>query len=105
MTPLQKIYALRVLLGIVAAFLCVGYGIASGVISNTTFNFTTLMNSLSIALVFYLITYHFIKRKFMLEVETPMKLVTTGIGMYFISWLVFWVLLYTLIAGPPPPPV
>jgi hypothetical protein len=104
MDTLVKIYWLRVLLGIVAAFVCVGFGIATGVISTQTFTFTTFMNSLSIALVFYLLSYYIIKRRFLLQVEKPQKLVTMGIGIYFIAWLVFWVLLYTLIAGFPPPP-
>jgi hypothetical protein len=34
-------------------------------------------------------------------VEKPQKIASTGIGIYFIAWLVFWVLFYTIIAGPP----
>jgi len=34
----------------------------------------------------------------MLTVDKPQKLFTMGIGIYFISWLVFWILLYTIIA-------
>jgi flagellar biosynthesis protein FliR len=99
----MKIYYLRIALGIVAAFLCAGYGIATGLISNTVFSINTFMNSISIALVVYLISYYLIKRRFSLELEKEKqtKLVTMGVGIYFITWLVFWVLLYTLIAGPP----
>ena len=60
--------------------------------------FTKIMNSLSIAFVVYLVSYYIIKSKFILKVEKPQKIATTGIGIYFISWLVFWVLMYTLIA-------
>jgi len=56
------------------------------------------MNSVSIALIVYLISYWIIKRKFMLKVEKPRKIATTGIGIYFIAWLVCWVLLYTIVA-------
>jgi hypothetical protein len=101
MTPLQKLYWLRLALGIVAAFICASYGIAAGVISTSEFPLNTFFNSLSIALIVYLISYYIMKRKFLLEVEKPQKIATTGIGIYFISWLVFWVLLYTIIAGPP----
>ncbi len=108
MTPLEKIYWLRVALGIVAAFLSAGYGIVvPGAITNTGFPLETFMYGLSIALVFYLISFYFIKNKFILQVEKPQKLATTGIGLYFITWLVFWILLYTIIAGQPlpePPP-
>jgi hypothetical protein len=98
MTPLQKIYWLRLALGIAAAFACAGYGIAAGVISNQEFPLNVFFNSLSIALIVYIISYYVIKRRFILEVEKPQKLASTGIGVYFISWLVFWVLLYTIIA-------
>jgi len=99
MTPLQKIYWLRVALGIVAAIICIGYGLATGTISTSEFTTTTLLNGMSLALVTYIISYYIIiKPKFMLTVDKPQKLFTMGIGIYFISWLVFWVLLYTIIA-------
>jgi hypothetical protein len=101
MNLLQKIYWLRLVLGIAAAFACAGYGIAAGVISNKEFPLNAFFNSLSLALIVYIISYYIIKRKFILEVEKPQKLASTGIGIYFISWIVFWVLLYTIIAGPP----
>jgi hypothetical protein len=59
---------------------------------------TVFLNSLSIALVVYLVSYYPIKNRFLLKVEKPRKIATTGIGIYFISWLVFWSLLYTLMA-------
>jgi flagellar biosynthesis protein FliR len=98
MKPLVKVYWLRVALGITAALICAGYGIAIGAISKTTFTLNIFFNSMSIALVVYIISYYIIKRKFILTVEKPQKLATTGIGIYFISWLVFWILLYTIIA-------
>jgi hypothetical protein len=99
MTPLEKIYWLRLALGIVAALICAGYGIAAGVISNKEFPLNTFFNSLSIALIVYIISYYIIKRRFILKVEKPQKLASTGIGIYFTSWLVIWVLLYTIIAA------
>jgi hypothetical protein len=102
MNPLEKIYWLRLALGVVAALICAGYGIAAGVISNKEFPLNTFFNSLSIALIVYIISYYIIKRRFILKVEKPQKIASTGIGIYFTSWLVIWVLLYTIIAGPPP---
>ena len=99
MTPLEKIYWLRLALGITAALICAGYGIAAGVISNKEFPLNTFFNSLSIALIVYIISYYIIKRRFILKVEKPQKLASTGIGIYFTSWLVIWVLLYTIIAA------
>jgi hypothetical protein len=101
MEPLQKIYWLRVTLGVVAALLCAAYGIlVPGAITNTEFPLYTFLNSISIALVFYLITFYIIKNRFILKVDKPQKLATMGIGIYFITWLVVWALLFTLIAGP-----
>lgn len=99
MKTLEIIYWLRLALGITAALICIGYGLATGTISNTNFTFNTFMNGISMALVTYLMSYYIIKFKFMHKVEKPQKLLTTGIGIYFISWLVFWVLLYTIIAA------
>jgi len=99
MKPLVTIYWLRVALGIVAASICTGYVLARGPISKTNFTYITLMNGLSIALVVYLISYYIIKRRYINKVEKPTKLMTTGIGIYFISWIVFWILFYTLLAA------
>lgn len=53
----------------------------------------------SLMLVTYMLSYYAIKSKFITQVEKPQKLVTTGIGIYLLSWLVFWVLLYTILAA------
>jgi len=102
MRPLKKLYLLRLVLGITAAFICVGYGIATGSISNVDFSLNVLLNSVSLAVVVYLISYYILKPKFTLKVEKSRKILTTGIGVYFLTWLVFWGLIYTIIAGPPP---
>ena len=103
MKTLEIIYWLRLALGITAAVICTGYGIAAGIppinpLEEFPVDYSVLMNGVSIALVIYLISYYIIKSKFSLKVEKPQKLVTMGIGIYFISWIVFWVLLYTIIA-------
>jgi hypothetical protein len=99
MKTLEIIYWLRLALGITAALICTGYGLATNTIVKEGFPmWNTLMNGVSIALVIYLISYYMIKSKFSLEVEKPQKLVTMGIGIYFVSWIVFWTLLYTIVA-------
>lgn len=97
MRPLQVIYWSRLSLGVVAALLCTGYVVATGEITTVNFNYTTFINSMSIALAVYLISYYIIKMKFLTKVEKPTKLMTTGIGVYFFAWLAFWVLFYTLL--------
>ena len=95
MKPLETIYWLKLAIGIVAAFVCTGYIIVARNIE-TIFTFTTFMNGLSIAIITYLISYYLIKGKFALKVEKPQKIFTTGIGIYFLSWIVFWILIYTI---------
>jgi hypothetical protein len=103
MKLLETIYWLRLALGITAAVICAGYGIAAGEIApidpvgEFSVDYPFFMTSLFIALVIYLISYYIIKSRFLLRVEKPRKLVTTGIGIYFLSWLFLWVLLYTMI--------
>jgi len=103
MKTLEIIYWSRFALGITAALICTGYGIAARIspinsLEEFSIDYSVLMNGLSIALVIYLISYYIIKSKFSLKVEKQQKLVTMGIGIYFISWIVFWVLLYTITA-------
>ena len=95
MKPLEKLYWLRFFLGIVAALVCVGYEQAVGLI-NTEFNLVILFNGISFALIVYILSYYVIKPKFILKVDRPQKIFTTGIGIYFLSWLVFWVFFYTV---------
>jgi len=95
MKPLEKLYWLRFALGIVAALICVGCEWAVGLIS-PEFNMTILLNGISFALIVYILSYYVIKPKFILKVEKPQKIFTTGMGIFFLSWLVFWVLLYTV---------
>jgi heme/copper-type cytochrome/quinol oxidase subunit 2 len=57
------------------------------------------MNGISIAIIVYVISYYIMKFKWAAKVEKPQKIFTTGVGIYFIAWLVFWVLFYTLTAA------
>jgi hypothetical protein len=94
MKPLETLYWLRFILGIVAALVCVGYEHAVGLIS-TEFNLVILFNGIAFALIVYILSYYAIRPKFILKMDKPQKVFTTGIGIYFLSWLVFWVLFYT----------
>jgi hypothetical protein len=101
MRPMQQVYALRIVLGIVAAFLCIGYGLATGTVDKVaSSNITMLLNGMSIAIITYIVSYYVMRRHFALIVEKPQKIFTMGIGIYFLSWIVFWVLLFTIITGP-----
>jgi len=98
MDALKKIYWLRLALGVTAGLLCSGYNALMGEISNINFEFNTFITGISIAIATYLGSYYLIKFKYFKKVENQQKLITMGIGVYFLAWLVTWVLLYTLIA-------
>jgi hypothetical protein len=95
--PLVIIYCLRLALGIVAA------GISTAVTAlNDELSYTVFMNGITIALAIYLVSYYLLKAKFGTQVEKQSKLMTQGVGIYFFTWLVFWVLIYSILKGPPP---
>jgi len=89
METLSIVYWSRVGLGVVAALISVLYNFfleRNG----------SLLTGLSIALALYLLTYYVFKRRFVANVENPSKVFTTGIGAYFIVWVVAWTLFYTI---------
>jgi hypothetical protein len=99
MKPLETVYWLRFGFGILAALVSLGLALATNAISNTQFLSPTFFNSASLAIIIYVLSYYFIKSRFALQVQKPQKLVTAGIGIYFLAWIVFWALLYTIFAG------
>jgi zinc transporter ZupT len=96
MTPITQLYWIRVVLGIIA-------GAASAVIAfllNNPSDITTLVNGFTIALIIYLISYYILKASFKDKIEKQSKILSTGIMMYFFSWLPFFVLFYTILYLP-----
>jgi len=89
MKPLTIIYWTRVLLGVVAA-------IISTLVSSILMDIN-LFNGLSIALLVYIVTYYVYKPLFLAKVEKPQKIFTTGVFAYFLTWIVAWTLLYTML--------
>lgn len=90
MKPLAIIYWTRVLLGLVAALICTFLN----TISTSGVN---LFSGLSVALLVYIITYYIYKPLFIAKVEKPTKIFTTAVFAYFVTWLVAWTLLYTVL--------
>jgi hypothetical protein len=89
--PLSVIYWSRVCLGITAALI-------SGVLG--LFLNINLMNGVGIVLIFYILTNYILRRWFVGKwgeaSEDIKKVFTTGIGAYFIMWVVTWILVYTI---------
>jgi len=105
MRPVVKIYWIKLLLGIVAALACAGYMIVANEVpqvkpSPEPFpgNSSLFFNSVSIAIIVYIVSYYLLKHQFVAVMQKPQKIMTTGIGAYMLSWIVSWVLLYTILA-------
>lgn len=98
MKPLEILYWLRFALGIATALICIGHGLATNTV-NMEPNVNVLINGIAFAFIVYVLSYYVIKPKFILKVDKPQKILTTGIGIYILSWLVFWALLYTIIVS------
>jgi len=84
MKPLSVVYSTRVCLGIVAAVMCV------------LLRLDDLLTGVSLGIFFYLLTYYILKHFFVAKVEKPSKIMTMGIGAYFLTFAVAFGLLFTL---------
>ncbi len=85
MKPLSVVYSIRVCLGIVAAAMCV------------LLRLDDLLTGVSLGIFFYLLTYYILKHFFVAKVEKPSKIMTMGIGAYFLTFAVVFGLLFTLL--------
>jgi len=88
MKPTTIIYWTRAFTGVVA-------GLLSTLLS--TLGEISFLNGVTIALLVYIITYYIYKPLFLTKVEKPSKILTTGVGVYFLTWIVAWIIFYTLI--------
>jgi len=91
MTPIVQLYWLRVVLGIIAG------AITAVLAASFGSDFTTLLNSITLSLLIYFVTYYVIRGYYKNKIEKQSKILSTAIGMYFFAWLTFFVLFYTAI--------
>ena len=49
----------------------------------------------------YAVTYKLYKSAYLLVVENPRAIITTGLDAYLLLWLVIWTFTYTLLVKPP----
>ncbi|MDR2203914.1 MAG: hypothetical protein LBE76_06425 [Nitrososphaerota archaeon] len=95
MKPITIIYWLRIALGMIA-------GTISAVMSHYLLNYgmdriSIILYAVSVTLLVYMATLYLLKAKFQNQVETPSKITMTGIGIYFLVWIVSYILIYTTI--------
>jgi hypothetical protein len=97
MKPLELVYWARFATGVLAAVVCIAYVLAlNGSPSHSSLpDAGVVFNSISLAIIVYVLSYYIIKAKFRDKVVKTQKLFTTGIGIYFLAWLVFYALFYT----------
>lgn len=91
MTPTVQLYWVRVVLGIVA-------GLISGALAAFFGNpndFTTFVNSITLALLVYFISYYVLRPIYKNKIEKQSKILSTAIGMYFFAWIAFFVFFYS----------
>ncbi len=93
MTPVVQLYVFRVILGLVAAAASASVVFLIGNLNDIS----ALFNSFTIALIIYLLTYYIFKAMFKNKIEKASKILSTGIGIYFFTWIAFFVLFYTII--------
>jgi len=91
MTPVVQLYWIRVVLGVVAGALSAG--IALYLPLN---DLSTLIDSFTIALLVYLVSYYPLRAVFTKKIDKASKILSTGIIMYFFVWLPFFILFFTL---------
>jgi hypothetical protein len=92
MTPVTQLYWIRVALGIVAAAVSAIFASFQSIT-----DYTTLINSITVALLVYFITYYIFRATYKTKIEKQSKILSTGIGMYFFTWIAFFVLFYTIV--------
>jgi PKD repeat protein len=82
----------------------VGFGILAALVATLLVNLKAgnpLMNGITVGLAVYLISYYLLKWKFTSKVEQPTKILTMGIGAFFLTFILCWVLFITPTLAPP----
>ena len=92
MTPVVQLYWIRVVLGIVAGAIS-----AELALYMPLSDLSTLVDSFTIALLVYLVSYYPLRAVYKSKIEKQSKILSTGIIMYFLTWLPFFVLFFTLL--------
>jgi len=91
MTPVVQLYIVRIVLGLIAALASAEVAVLQGGPTDVS----TLVNGVTIALVIYLASYYILKAVYKNKIEKQSKILSTGIGMYFFTWIPFYALFYT----------
>ncbi|HVP41549.1 MAG TPA: hypothetical protein VMS95_06320 [Candidatus Krumholzibacteriaceae bacterium] len=97
MKPSASLYWIRALLGVTIGVLDALYDYFAGVLSQMTFSINDFFTGLAFALLFFIITYYVLKIFYGDKFQKKSKILSTGIGTYFLLWIVTWVLVDSMI--------
>jgi hypothetical protein len=81
---------IKVCLGALTAVICILLGVRD------------IINGVGIGLIVYLGSDRVLKQLFIEKVEKQSVVTKTGIGIYIITWIFFWILIYTALEAPAP---
>jgi PKD repeat protein len=82
----------------------VAFGILAALVATLLVNLKAgnpLLNGITVGLAVYLISYYLLKWKFTAKVEKPTKILTMGIGAFFLTFILCWVLFISPFLSPP----
>ena len=85
MKPVDQIYWIKFLLGMLAAVVCV------------LLNIENLITGAGVGILTYLISDKILKQLFINKIDKPSTVTKTGIGIYVITFVFLWTLLYTIL--------
>lgn len=91
MTPVVQLYWIRISLGVVA-------GAISAVLALylPLNDLSSLIDSFTVALLIYLVSYYPLKAIYSKKIEKQSKILSTAVLGYFFAWLPSFVLFFTL---------
>lgn len=96
MKPSESLYWTRASLGVIIGAVDALYDYAAGV-PKLSYDLNEFFTDLAFALLFFIITFYILKWRYADKFQKKTKIMTTGIGIYFLLWLVVWVLVRTII--------
>ena len=98
MKPSTSLYWIRAVLGVTVGALDALYDYAEKVLSaDHKANINDLFTGLTLALLFFIITYYVLRIFYADKFQKKSKILSTGVGTYFILWVVSWVLINSLL--------
>jgi len=86
--PLSLIYWIKAGLGILVALICV-------------LIWANMITGIGIGAMAYILSDKILRQMFIERVDKPSTVTKTGIGIYILTWVFFWALLFTLLNAPP----